>query len=161
MSWSSCDLYDEFESLVTTCNLPLHHIGGTDHFWGPIQTVECHEDNVLLRKELEKPGKGRVLVVDGHGSMNCALCGDMVAGLGLKNGWCGLVINGLVRDVKALAQLDFGIMAVGSNPKKSRKQGVGLVGEPINFGSVRFEPGYFIYCDVDGILVGPKQLHKS
>jgi regulator of ribonuclease activity A len=116
---------------------------------------------VLLRRELEKPGNGRVLVVDGHGSPNCAICGDMVAGLGMKNGSSGLVINGLVRDVKTLAQLDFGILARGSNPKKSRKNGIGLVGEPVDFGSIRFVSGHYIYCDVDGILVGPKQLHKS
>lgn len=38
-------------------------------------------------QSLEEPGEGRVLVVDGGGSMRCALLGDNIAEMAYKNGW--------------------------------------------------------------------------
>jgi regulator of ribonuclease activity A len=114
----------------------------------------------LLRQALEEQGKGRVLVVQGHGSRACALMGDMIAALGMNNGWSGVVINGMIRDVDAISKLDWGVMALGSNPAKSRKLGIGVRNKAIQFGGVHFELGAYIYCDEDGILVGSQKLHN-
>lgn len=157
--WNTCDLYDQFEGEVQTCQAPLAHYGGNPSFCGTIVTVECFEDNVLLRQSLEKEGHGRVLVVQGHGSRACALMGDKIAALGMNNGWSGVVIHGMIRDVGAITKLDWGVMALGSNPAKSRKLGIGARDQAVKFGSVLFEPGTFIYCDKDGILVGSRRLH--
>ena len=157
--WNTCDLYDQFEGKVQTNQAPLVHYGGNHAFCGPLATVECFEDNVLLRHALEEQGKGQVLVVQGHGSRACALMGDMIAALGMNNGWSGVVINGMIRDVGAICKLDWGVMALGSNPAKSRKLGIGARNNAIHFGGVHFEPGAYIYCDEDGILVGSQKLH--
>jgi len=158
--WNTCDLFDQFEGQVQTNQAPLIHYGGNRAFCGDLVTVECFEDNVLLRQALEEQGKGRVLVVQGHGSRACALMGDMIAALGMKNVWSGVVINGMIRDVSAISNLDWGVMALGSNPAKSRKLGIGVTNKAIRFGGVHYEPGAYIYCDEDGILVGSQKLHQ-
>jgi regulator of ribonuclease activity A len=125
-------------------------------FSGPIATVRCFEDNVLVKQRVAEPGGGRVLVVDAGASLRCALVGDNVAGLALANGWAGLVVNGCVRDVEALAQLAIGIKALGTNPRPSAKTGEGELDVPVSFGGARFEPGALLASDDDGIVVLPQ-----
>jgi regulator of ribonuclease activity A len=107
---------------------------------------------------LATPGNGAVLVVDGGGSLSSALVGDMIAASAQKNGWAGLVIWGVIRDSVALADIDIGIKALGSNPWKSKKDGVGQVDVPLSFGGVEFLPGSWVYSDEDGILVSLRKL---
>lgn len=107
---------------------------------------------------LETPSDGGVLVVDGSGYLGSALIGDRMAGLGVKNGWSGVVILGAVRDIAALAQMDFGVKALGSNPKRSAKNGAGQTDAPLSFGGVIFSPGHWLYSDDDGILVSTEKL---
>jgi len=112
----------------------------------------------LLKQALSTAGDGAVLVVDGGGSLRSALVGDIIAGLGQKNGWAGLVIWGVVRDTVALGSLDIGIKALGSNPWRSSKNGTGQVDVPVSFGGVEFRPGHWLYSDEDGILVSSRRL---
>jgi regulator of ribonuclease activity A len=81
-----------------------------------------------------------------------------MAALAQKNGWAGLVVLGAIRDVVALRDIDIGIKALGSNPWKSKKDGVGQVDVPVSFGGVEFLPGSWVYSDEDGILVSPQKL---
>jgi len=132
--------------------------GGISSFSGSITTLKVHEDNVLVRSQLEKPGDGRVLVVDGGGSKRCALLGDQLAKLGVENRWAGIVVYGCVRDSVELKKIPWGIKALTTHPKKSAKKGVGEVDIPINFGGVTFMPNHFVYVDEDGIVVAPQAL---
>lgn len=79
--------------------------------------------------------------------------GDMIAESAVANGWAGVVINGAIRDREALARLPLGVKALGSNPKKSAKTGVGEVDVEVVIDKVRIQPGVLIYCDPDGVLV--------
>jgi regulator of ribonuclease activity A len=107
---------------------------------------------------LSEPGQGEVLVVDGGGSLRCALLGDVMAGLASKNGWAGVVIHGAVRDLVAIDEVDIGVKALGSNPRRSGKTGSGEIDAQVSFGSVKFVPGHWLYSDEDGILVSEKPL---
>lgn len=158
MSWASVDLYDDFEDSVSTCGLQFRSLGAKERFCGPVRTVSCFEDNSLVRSLLETPGEGCVLVVDGQGSMGCALMGDMIAAMAARNGWAGVLINGCVRDALELKQIDLGIFALGTNPAKSRKQNAGRVDEPVIIGNGLIAPGMWIYCDIDGVLISPKKI---
>lgn len=149
------DLYDEYEERLQSCDLQLRQYGGRRVFGGPIVTVRCHEDNALVREVLHTPGQGRVLVVDGGGSLHTALLGDLIAGSAVANEWAGVVINGAVRDVAALAELDLGVKALGSNRRKSAKTGAGDRNVLVSFGGVIFTPGARVVCDDDGIVVLP------
>ena len=125
MTFSTADLYDEHEGKVQVVNAFLQNFGGKKHFFGPISTVKCLEDNSLVRAALEEPGRGRVLVVDGGASNRCALVGDMMAKMGMENHWAGLVIYGCIRDSAIVATLPIGIKALGTNPRRSVKKGAG------------------------------------
>ncbi len=158
MDFATADLIDDFGAELTSCETQFRSYGGRARFAGPVETIRCLEDNGLVKQVLATPGAGRVLVVDGGGSLRTALMGDMIAGSGVENGWAGVVINGAVRDVVALAGLDLGVKALGSNPRKSVKDGAGETGVPVSFGVAVFEPGAWLYSDEDGIVLAARRL---
>ena len=152
---ATADLYDDHEGDVETCSVIFRDYGGRRSFHGPVRTVKCRNDNSLLRELLNEPGEGAVIVVDGDGSTERALLGDILAARGAVNGWSGLVIHGVIRDSVEIAGIDLGVKALGTNPAKSNKDGQGAVDGPVEFGGVRFAPGLWVYCDEDGVLLSP------
>ena len=158
---STADLYDTFGERCQSCETQFKQYGGRRVFSGRVQTVECLADNVLLRKTLESPSHGEVLVVDGGAYMGTALVGDVIARLGMENGWSGVVIYGAIRDSQAIGELNFGVKALGTNPRKSKKNGIGRVNVRVSFGGVAFVPGHWIYCDDDGILLSAEKLESA
>lgn len=152
MTFTTCDLFDADESLQSV-SLQFENLGARARFSGPVRTVRCYRDNGLVKSLLNSPGDGAVLVVDGAGSLESALMGDMIAAAAVSNGWAGVVINGAIRDRVALAQTELGIKALGSNPRKSAKDSIGAVDIDVAFGGVIFSPGAILHADEDGILV--------
>jgi regulator of ribonuclease activity A len=148
---TTSDLFDAHPG-AASCETQLRQFGGVRNFSGRVATVRCYEDNVLLRASVSEPGDGRVLVVDGGGSFQCALLGDNIAELAVANGWAGIVVNGCVRDVVALAELPIGIKALGTNPRPSGKAGAGEVDVPVTFGGAEFAPGAMLHADDDGVI---------
>lgn len=156
--FTTADLCDAHQDKCQVCTTQFRQYGGRRVFSGRIRTIECRDDNILLRRALEQPSPGEVLVVDGGGSLESALIGDIIAGLGLKNGWAGVIIFGAVRDANALGTLDFGVKALGTNPRKSAKTGAGRTDVPLRQGGAVFTPGAWLYSDDDGLLVAPGPL---
>ena len=152
-SVSTADLFDEYGDSLQSCDLQFRQFGGRSAVTGAAVTVRCFQDNALLKSVLSEPGEGRLLVVDGGGSLHTALMGDLIAGLGVANGWAGVMINGAVRDVAVLRTLDLGIKALGSNPRKSAKIGAGQRDVPVAFGGVTIHPGDEVTSDDDGVVV--------
>lgn len=150
---STADLYDERGHELQSLSLQFLDIGGVTGFSGPVRTIRCFQDNALVKEMLQTPGEGAVLVIDGSGSLETALVGDMIAEFASDNGWSGILVNGAVRDRVAIGTLPLGVKALGSNPAKSTKTGSGEVDVPVEFGGVRFEPGLTVWCDEDGVLV--------
>jgi regulator of ribonuclease activity A len=157
MNLTTADLIDAHEELQS-CDLQFRSFGRSPRFSGAISTVRCRHDNALVKRVLSQPGAGRVLVIDGDGSMHCALVGDVIAGMAAANGWAGIVVRGAIRDSAAMAMLDLGIKALGTNPRRSAKAGAGEIDLPVEFGGVVFTPGDFLYADEDGIVVGARAL---
>ena len=155
---SVADLCDEHEGTIEVCETQFRDLGGKTAFAGPIRTVRCHEDNSLVKATLAEPGEGCVLVVDGGGSMRCAMVGDQLALLGVKNGWAGIVVYGCIRDSGPIAGMDIGVFALGTHPMKSIKKGAGDVDIPVSFGGVSFTPGQWLYADEDGVIVSEAPL---
>jgi regulator of ribonuclease activity A len=158
MAISTADLCDQYPDDVSVAQPILLSYGGVEAFAGPIATVRVHEDNVLVRTALEEPGEGRVLVVDGGGSLRCALLGDQIAALAASNGWSGVVVHGCVRDARALRSIPVGIRALATNPKKSAKEGKGERDAPVTFAGITFVPGHHLYADDDGIVVSSSRM---
>ncbi|MFZ0906996.1 MAG: ribonuclease E activity regulator RraA [Mycobacterium sp.] len=149
----TADLVDDIGPAVRSCDVQFRQFGGRTQFAGPITTVRCLQDNALLKSVLSTPGEGGVLVIDGEGSLHTALVGDVIAELARSNGWAGLVVHGAVRDAAVLRDLDLGIKALGTNPRKSGKTGAGERDVTVSFGGVTFVPGDIAYSDDDGIVV--------
>lgn len=159
MTFQTADLCDQFDQLVrVVAPMGFRSFGGRSAFSGPITTLKAFEDNSLVRNALEGPGDGRVLVVDGGGSMRCAMVGDQLALLGVNNGWSGIVVYGCIRDSAAIGTMDIGLMALATHPRKSVKRGVGERDIPVSFGGVEFAPGQHLYADADGILIAQSPL---
>jgi regulator of ribonuclease activity A len=158
VDFATADLIDDHDAKLTVCETQFRSYGAVSRFAGPVETVRCFEDNALVRSVLATPGSGRVLVVDGGASLRTALMGDVIAASAVAQGWAGVVINGAVRDVVALGGLDLGIKALGSNPRKSAKEGTGETGVPVSFGGAEFRPGAWLYSDEDGIVLASHRL---
>lgn len=154
----TADLYDLHGDALTLVHLQFRRFGAKPDFAGPIQTVKCFEDNGAVRAELETPGKGRVLVVDGGGATRVALFGDMLAQLSIDNGWAGVVLNGAIRDSADIDAMNQTVFALGTTPVRCVKKEWGEAGTQIAFGGVSFLPGGWVYGDADGVLYSPVRL---
>lgn len=152
------DLCDAHPESVRVVEPLFTNYGGYAAFGGEIVTVKCHEDNSLVKENVGKPGEGRVMVVDGGGSLRCALLGDMLAEKAVQNGWAGLVIFGCIRDVDEIRNMALGVQAIRTIPIKSNRKGRGDYNIPVTFGGVTFTPGDFVYADNNGIIAADKAL---
>ena len=157
MSWTTPDLCDQYPD-VQVAEPVFRGYGGRIAFAGPAVTVKCFEDNSRVRELAATPGEGRVMVVDGGGSLRRALLGDQIAANAVKHGWSGFLIFGCVRDVDALAALPLGVQALASHPMKTDKRGIGDLNVAVTFAGVTFRPGEYIYADNNGVIVSPSPL---
>ena len=150
---STPDLCDTYPELVRVVDPMFINFGARERCGGQISTVKCFEDTSLVKQAVSEPGLGRVLVVDSGGSMRRACLGDMLADQASQNGWSGLVIYGCIRDVDEIMVTDIGVQALGLNPMKTEKKGLGERDVTVTFGGVSFKPNEFLYADNNGIIV--------
>jgi regulator of ribonuclease activity A len=163
MSFATCDICDANEDKLAAGTLsvlpPLFQIFGRQlSFSGPAKTLKVFEDNALVRSTLETPGNGQVLVVDGGGSLRCALVGGNLGALAEKNGWAGIVVNGCVRDTAELNACNIGVRALATHPQRSLRKGVGEADLRVQIAGVAIRPDDWIYADADGVLVAAEKL---
>jgi regulator of ribonuclease activity A len=157
-AWTTADLCDAHEAQLRVLLRPWRDYGGRAAFRGQVSTVRCFEDNSRVREAVHEPGRGRVLLVDGGGSLARALLGDLLAAQAVQNGWAGVVVLGAVRDVAVLATLPLGVKALGAVPRKTERRGAGErdVALWLDGGEVR--PGDWLYADADGVLTSATAL---
>ena len=158
MAFLTTDLCDQHADLIEVAAPIFRLYGGAARFSGRIVTLKLFEDNSLVREALAEPGNGQLLVVDGGGSLRCALVGDQLGELAVKNGWQGIVVNGCIRDSVALGSLPLGVRALATHPMKSIKRGEGQRDLTVRFADVTFTPGHYLYADEDGVIVSPQAL---
>ena len=150
-----CDAHSDKLNIVA----PMFMIfGARIAFAGQIRTLKVFEDNALVRQTLSTPSNGNVLVVDGGGSMRCALVGDQLALLAKQNNWSGVIVYGCVRDAVEINQIDVGIRALNTHPLRSLRKGIGDIDIPVVFGGVKFTPGQWLYADADGVVIAAEAL---
>ena len=158
MSFATCDICDANEDKLAAGTLAVlppvfKSFGKRAAFAGPARTLKLFEDNVLVRAALETPGEGHVLVVDGGGSLRCALVGGNLAKLAQDNGWSGVLVNGCVRDSAEIDACEVGVRALGTHPVRSAKKGDGERNALVCIAGVQIQPGDWLYADHDGIVV--------
>lgn len=159
MSIATADLCDTHPTDVTALPVVWRRFGGRVSFHGPVHPLKVFEDNALVRSALETPGDGRVLLVDGGGSLRAALVGDQLATLAIRNQWAGIVVHGAIRDSAAIDAMPIGVHALGTCPVKSQRRGMGVQCDAVDIAGVQVQKGDYLYADADGILVAKKRLH--
>ena len=152
------DLCDQYGDSLRVLSPMLKNFGGNNCFHGKISTIKCHEDNSFVADAVREEGDGSVLVVDGGGSLRCALLGDNLAAIAASNSWAGIIVFGCVRDVAALKDISLGVQAIAPHPMKSVKRKVGLRDVEVSFGGVSFIPGHYVYADDNGVIVSEDEL---
>ena len=158
MNFKTADLCDEYPNSVSIVPPLFRDFGGLVHFSGLITTIRCFKDNSLVRDSLQTSGAGGVLVVDGGGTLDCSLLGDMLGMKAIENNWAGLIIYGCVRDSEVLTNLKIGIKALATCPLKTIKKGLGEKNVLVHFAETDFIPQHYLYADPDGILVSETKL---
>ncbi|MCH8500690.1 MAG: ribonuclease E activity regulator RraA [Aliidiomarina sp.] len=158
MEYNTSELCDLYADQVDVVEPMFVNYGGRTSFGGQVVTVKCHEDKGLIEQALEQPGAGKVLLVDGGGSLRRALIDIGIAELAFENDWEGIICYGCVRDVDALEDLDIGVQAIASIPVGAPAEGIGEVDIAVNFGGVTFLPEDHIYADSTGVILSPEPL---
>lgn len=152
------DLCDQHGDTLQVADPLFHDFGGKPLFYGQAVTLSCYEDNSLVRELVNRPGQGKVMVIDGGGSLRRALLGDQLAIKAAEQGWEGIVIFGAVRDVGTLATLALGVKALAACPVKTEKLGQGELDAVVSFAGVTIHPGDYVYADLNGVLVSAARL---
>lgn len=152
------ELCDQYPEDVCVLEPMFMNFGGKERFYGEVVTIKAFEDNSLVREQVALDGTGKVLVVDGGGSLRRAMLGDMLAEKAAKNGWQGIVIYGCIRDVNAIGEIDLGVQSLATHPMKTDKRGLGDLNVPVTFGGTTIKPGDYLYADNNGVLVSDKEL---
>ncbi|WP_372777872.1 ribonuclease E activity regulator RraA [Litorivivens sp.] len=155
---STPDLCDAYGDKVQVADPVFRHFGGNDNFHGEIATVKCFEDNSKVGESLRTNGEGKVLVVDGGASPRRSLLGDKLVRMAMDNSWKGIIVYGYIRDLEDIADMDIGVMALGSIPRKTEKRGEGRTGINLQFAGLSVQPGNFIYADRTGVIVAGEAL---
>jgi len=161
MNFQTADLWDDYASQLTCLTPIFKSFGQKSSFAGKVVTLKLFEDNSLVREQLSKDGTGKVLVVDGGGSLRCALVGDRLAQKAMDNHWEGIIVYGCIRDSMIINQMNVGIRAVNTCPVRSIKRGEGQEGLVVRFAESVIKPGNYIYADADGVVVSEEWLLKD
>lgn len=161
--FATADLYDknEHNTALQVVSPIFRHFGGVRRFFGTIRTLRVMDDNSWVRHILKEKGDGQVLVIDGGGIMRSALLGDLIAKSAVDNHWRGIIIHGYIRDSVAIGQMPIGVMALGTNPRKTVKREVGERDVALTFADCRWTTGDYLYADEDGVLVSPSPLGEG
>jgi regulator of ribonuclease activity A len=164
MVFATCDLCDAHKSDASGQFRVLPPVffdfGGVAKFAGPAHTVKCFEDNSLVKAATDAPGHGRVLVVDGGGSVRRALVGGNLAAAAARNGWAGIVVFGAVRDIAELRAASVGVRALALMPMPTEKRNEGQADIPVQIAGVMVRPGDWVYADADGVVVADQAVHR-
>ncbi len=157
-----CDAYlDDNKKNVRVLDPVFNSYGGLQAFSGKAVTVKCFEDNSVVKELVSTPGEGRVIVMDGGGSLRRAILGDMLAEKAARNGWAGLVINGCIRDVDEIGKTQLGVKALNVHPVKTDKRGIGDKDVPVQMAGHIIYPGEWIYADNNGVIVASQALESD
>ncbi|MEM7360366.1 MAG: ribonuclease E activity regulator RraA [Pseudomonadota bacterium] len=155
---STPDICDDHPNDVRVLEPIFTNYGGQTSFFGEAVTIKCFEDNSVVKELVGTTGEGKVIVMDGGGSLRCAILGDMLAAKAAENGWAGLVIYGCIRDCDEIADTDIGVKALNTHPVKTEKRGIGDLNIPVSFAGQTIKPGNWVYSDNNGIVVSDREL---
>ena len=157
MNFFTADLCDKYGNETQVLESGFHSYGGVTRFSEQVVTCKIIDNNKELIKLLKSEGIGRVCVVD-VGAKYVAVVGDKLMGFAKENGWSGIVVNGYVRDIETTKDIEVGLIALGTCPKKAPKENIGECGIDLHFSGITFKENDYLYADIDGVITSKKSL---
>jgi len=157
MKFYTADLCDKYPDQVQVLAPIMKSYGGAKRVMGQIVTVQLSGSNKTLIELLKSEGAGQIAVVDVEAKFT-AVVGDNLMKFAHENNWAGIIINGYVRDTKNTKEIDVGLFALGTCPKKTMEVCEGSLHVKIHFGGIDFNEGDYLYADRDGIIVSATPL---
>ena len=123
-------------------------------------------DNLMFHKAIDMAQPGDVIIVDVQGDLTNSVVGEIMMRQVVKKGIAGIVVDGAIRDVEALREMNVAVYAAGVTPKGPYKDGPGEINVPVCCGGQVVKPGDIIVGDADGIVVidkddAPQILEKA
>lgn len=165
ISFSTCDFCDahktDHSGNFRVVAPVFKDFGGRSVFYGQVLTVKCYQDNSHVKLAVESEGVGRILVVDGAGSLQRALLGGNLAAAAARNGWAGVVVDGCVRDLAEISVLPIGIRALALNPMPTLRADQGQTGGTVLIQGTVVHTGEWLYADADGMVISRDPIHVS
>jgi 4-hydroxy-4-methyl-2-oxoglutarate aldolase len=162
------NIIDQFKEIPVTCisdamqglnNLEasIKPLKENYKFVGRALTVKMPVgDNLAVLKAIRTAKPGDILVIDAKGDTYRAAAGDFVVGMAQTLGLGGIVVDGVIRDIIGIKQLNFPVFCKGTTVAASAKTGLGEVNVPISCGGTTIYPGDVIVGDTDGVTVIPQ-----
>mgnify|MGYP001183755972 CR=1 FL=1 len=158
MEYNTSELCDIYADMIDVVEPMFMNFGGKSSFGGQITTIKCFESLGLIAETLQQPGLGKVLLIDGGGSLRRALIDSDIAKIAFDNEWEGIIVYGSIREVDQLDDINIGIQSLASIPVGADDNRTGELDVAVNFGGVTFLPDDHIYADSTGIILSADPL---
>ncbi|WP_379969261.1 RraA family protein [Ectobacillus sp. sgz5001026] len=167
------NLIKEFQNIPTTCisdamdglnnlNPEIKPLKEEYKLAGRALTVKVPVgDNLAVLKAIRESKPGDILVIDAKGDQYRAIAGDFVVGMAKTLGVGGIVVDGVIRDIIGIKELNFPVFSKGTAVASSGKTGIGDINIPISCGGASITPGDIIVGDADGVVVIPQSIEQE
>ena len=158
MEYNTSELCDIYADMIDVVEPMFMNFGGKSSFGGRVTTLKCFESLGLIEDIVAQPGLGKVLLIDGGGSLRRALIDSDIAQQACDNEWEGIIVYGSIREVDKLEDINIGIQALASIPVGADNNRFGELDVAVNFGGVTFLPDDHVYADSTGIILSQDPL---
>ena len=158
LKFSVPDICDKHSDIIQIGNIEFQSYGKKKSFHGQIETLFCPDDNSLVKKALNTDGNNKVLVIDASSNTHTSMIGDQIAAAAKKNNWEGVIINGYIRDIEVIQNIELGVLAISSVPLKTKKNDLGKEGVQLFFNNIVIKPGFWVYVDKNGWVISKNKL---
>lgn len=155
----------EYGNILANDHFIDHSIGplwqGMPRISGEAFTVQLASgDNLMLHSAIYEAPEGSIIVVDGVDS-EFAVAGGNVCAVAKNRGIKGFIIDGVIRDLGEISDMEFPVFAKGVHPVPGKKDVYCELGVSITCGGVKVSTGDIIVADVEGIVVIPKERREE
>ena len=110
-------------------------------------------------KVVDRLCEDEIYVLVTRGDYNCAVFGELFATAVKAKKGAGVLLDGYARDLKAIKEMGFPLFYAGRDPRSSK--GRAEINEcqiPVIMAGVTIRPGDYIFGDIDGVAIIPKEL---
>ncbi len=116
----------------------------------------------LELKAVDLCERNDVLIAAAHGSMRSGIWGELLSTAARNRGCVGVIVDGAVRDITRMRELNFPVFARGTCIYDSRdRQRVTDIDVPVDIDGVTFRPGDLVIADRDGIVLVPREVEEE